>query len=66
MVAEGWWAEWDCPLGGSGDDNLTAVIQAQDGGIVAVGYSDSSDGDISANNGRNDGIIVKLNAQGER
>lgn len=55
---------WNKTYGGSGDDRAEKIIQTQDKGYVVIGYSDSSDGDVSSNNGLRDFWIVKLDANG--
>ncbi|MFY0628926.1 MAG: hypothetical protein JXR05_01020 [Flavobacteriaceae bacterium] len=56
--------EWNRTYGGSGDDRGNDLIQTQDGGFAILGYSDSSDGDVSQNNGGRDIWLAKLNASG--
>ena len=51
--------------GGTGFDNFTNVIQNNDGSFIAVGTTNSNDGDVSGNHGGdNDGWVVKLSANG--
>lgn len=50
---------WQKVLGGSRDDSAHSVAQTPDGYIVA-GYTDSTDGDITANHGKFDLWVVKL------
>ncbi|MDD2965650.1 MAG: hypothetical protein PHU33_17035, partial [Bacteroidales bacterium] len=57
---------WEKTLGGSGGDFETYATPTSDGGIVAIGYSNSSDGDVSVHYGAYDMWMVKLNAQGEK
>ncbi|HAD33407.1 MAG TPA: hypothetical protein DCF44_02750 [Chitinophagaceae bacterium] len=56
--------EWQKCLGGSGYDEAWEVKQAPDGGYIVVGISDSSDGDLTENNGLEDIWIVKLDTSG--
>ena len=56
--------EWNKTYGGSGDDRGSSLIETSDGGYVLLGYSDSSDGDVSSNNGNRDFWLVKINASG--
>lgn len=56
--------EWNKTYGGSGDDRGNDIIQTQDGGFAILGYSDSTNGDISLNNGGRDIWLAKLNASG--
>jgi hypothetical protein len=52
--------EWQMPLGGTGNDWASAVQQTADGGFIAIGSSDSNDGDVSGNHGDMDVWVVKL------
>lgn len=56
---------WSKTYGGSGDDKGQEVIETSDGGFAIVGYSMSSDGDGSNNEGFHDNWILKLNTSGE-
>ena len=56
--------QWNKTYGGSGDDRGRSLIQTQDGGFALLGYSTSSDGDVSINNGSRDFWLVKTDAQG--
>jgi len=54
-------------FGGSGEDRFTGVAIGADGGIVAVGFTDSTDGDFPVTrgvDGDRDAVIVKLAADG--
>ena len=50
--------------GGSNTDTATSLINTADGGFIVCGYSSSSDGDVSNNEGFQDYWITKLDAQG--
>ena len=53
-------------FGGSGAEFFYSVQETSDGGYVAVGYSDSIDGDLTGlNKGGRDCIIVKYNSSGD-
>ena len=56
--------QWSKTYGGSGDDRGSSLIQTQDGGFALLGYSDSSDGDATTNNGSRDFWLIKTDAQG--
>ena len=56
--------QWSKTYGGSGDDRGRSLIQTQDGGFALLGYSTSSDGDITANNGARDFWMVKTDNEG--
>ena len=56
--------EWNKTYGGSGDDRGSDIIQTFDGGFALIGYTNSSDGDITINNGNRDFWVAKLDATG--
>lgn len=56
--------QWQQTYGGSDDDRGSDIIQTTDGGYAIFGYSKSSDGDISENNGFEDFWISKLDPSG--
>jgi len=56
--------QWEQNFGGSSYDRLHSVAQTSDGGYILGGTSQSSDGDVSGNNGLTDYWIVKTNAFG--
>ena len=56
--------QWQNALGGSNDEQARDVVEADDGGFVVVGYSNSNDGDLTGNQGNRDFWIVKLTAAG--
>lgn len=55
---------WQKSLGGSGTDEAHSVAQADDGGFIIAGWSDSSSGDVTENFGFSDYWIVKLDSNG--
>ncbi|MDX1651356.1 MAG: T9SS type A sorting domain-containing protein [Brumimicrobium sp.] len=55
---------WQNALGGSGVDYAFSVEQTTDGGYIVAGHSNSTDGDITGNNGLDDFWIIKLNTSG--
>lgn len=55
---------WSKTYGGSDDDIAQSLIQTSDGGYAIAGYSRSSDGDASNNEGFHDQWLLKLDAQG--
>jgi hypothetical protein len=57
--------EWQKQLGGSGDEEGRAIQQTADGGFVAIGSTQSNDGDARGNHGREDMWVVKLSAGGD-
>jgi hypothetical protein len=56
--------QWSKTYGGSDDDRGRSLIQTLDGGFLLLGYSSSSDGDVSSNNGSRDFWLVKTNSEG--
>lgn len=57
--------EWSRNFGGSGYEHLYSIISISDGGYVAVGNSNSVDGDLAGlNKGNDDAIVVKYSASG--
>lgn len=56
--------EWQKTYGGTGDDRGRDIAKTSDGGYLLVGYSDSSDGDVTNNNGLRDFWVVKIDATG--
>ena len=57
--------EWQKTFGGSGDDRGNSIIQTSDGGYAILGYSFSTDIDVSENFGFQDFWLIKLSAQGD-
>lgn len=55
---------WSKTYGGSSDDRATKISKTSDGGYMLSGYSRSSDGDVSGNEGFHDMWIAKLDSQG--
>ncbi len=56
---------WQKCLGGSsGSGGAKNAIEANDGGILVVGYTFATNGDAVGNHGGEDGWIAKLNAAG--
>ncbi|MEI6816597.1 MAG: T9SS type A sorting domain-containing protein [Bacteroidota bacterium] len=52
--------QWAKCYGGSYDDNFYSIRQANDGGYICAGYTNSNDGDVSGNHGY-DAWIIKIN-----
>jgi hypothetical protein len=57
--------EWSRAYGGSAYDWPYDIRQAYDGGYIAVGYTESEDGDITNPIGEYDAWILKLNVNGD-
>lgn len=55
---------WQKALGGTDSDVGLAVQQTSEGGYVVIGYSASTDGNITGNHGGNDCWVVKLDEVG--
>ena len=56
--------QWQNTYGGSDDDRGIDIIQTADNGYAVLGYSKSSDGNLTENAGSNDFWILKLDASG--
>lgn len=56
--------QWQKTLGGSSTDVANTIQQTNDGGYVVAGQTQSSNGDVTQNNGASDFWVVKLNAMG--
>lgn len=57
--------EWQRYFGGTGNDRAFGTVQANDGGYLITGASESSDFDITNSRGSYDYWVIKLNASGE-
>ncbi len=57
--------EWAKNFGGSQVDVPCSVIELADGNFVIAGYSDSEDGEVSENSGKDDAWIIKVSRTGE-
>lgn len=55
---------WSKTYGGSGDDKGQKLVTTNDGGFAITGYSMSSDGDASNNEGFHDNWLIKLDSNG--
>lgn len=55
---------WYRYFGGTQNDRVNDVVEANDGGLVMVGYSESSNFDITDNKGSYDYWVVKINNTG--
>ncbi|MGC1515842.1 MAG: hypothetical protein WA810_09735 [Maribacter sp.] len=56
--------QWRGYFGGTNNDRAHAVVQADDGGFVMAGFTESDDFDISATNGSYDFWLVKVDVFG--
>ncbi len=57
--------QWRKYYGGTNNDRAHAVVQANDGGFVMAGFSESSDFDISGSRGSYDFWVLKIDTQGD-
>ena len=57
--------EWEKELGGSGGDCGNSIVETEDHGFFATGYSNSNDGDVTGNHGGYDIWVVRLSSSGE-
>ncbi len=55
---------WENNYGGTEDDRANEIIQLSDGGFLVAGYSFSSDGDVTSNNGLEDFWVIRLDQSG--
>src|SRR6185503_8615932 len=55
---------WSKVLGGSLDEQAACVVETNDHTYLVAGYSNSSDGNVTDNNGRNDFWVVRLASNG--
>lgn len=55
---------WQKTIGGSSFDVGRAICRAQEGGFFIAGSSRSEDGDMTINQGQNDGLIMKISNDG--
>lgn len=56
---------WSKTYGGTGDERAERIINTSDGGYAVVGYSRSSDEDVTLNAGLQDYWIVKISSAGD-
>ena len=57
--------EWSHNFGGSGNEIANEVIQTSDGNYLVVGFSESTNVDLTGNFGKEDFWVVKLDSLGE-
>ena len=55
---------WGKYFGGTQNDRVFDVVEANDGGFVMIGYSESSDFDVTDNHGSYDYWVVKVDSNG--
>ncbi len=56
--------DWQKCLGGTGGEQASSIRQTADGGYVVAGFSSSTNGDVTGNNGGGDYWVVKLDSTG--
>ena len=56
---------WNKTFGGSNDDRGADIIETSDGGFALLGYSRSSDKDLTVNAGSQDFWFIKLSLNGD-
>jgi hypothetical protein len=56
--------EWQKTFGGSEDDRAADILETLDGGFAILGYSKSSDIDVSTNAGAQDFWLLKISSKG--
>jgi hypothetical protein len=57
--------KWYRYFGGTNNDRINDVVEANDGGLILVGYSESTNFDVTDNKGSYDYWVIKLHADGE-
>jgi len=57
---------WIESYGGSGSDSFMPVTKTPDGGYITAGYTNSSDGDFSKNQGSSDFFLAKFDAENNK
>ena len=55
---------WSKTFGGTEDDRGNDIIQTADGGFAVLGFTQSSNGDVTQNNGSKDFWVAKLTTTG--
>jgi hypothetical protein len=55
---------WQKTFGGSGYDRSRGIINTSDGGFAVASDTESADGDVTLNHGKNDIWILKFNSAG--
>jgi hypothetical protein len=63
-IAPGGAVQWQKTFGGTGSEQFYGVAVAGDGSFMACGYSNSSNGDLTQNNGGDDLWVVKVDPNG--
>ena len=57
--------QWAKTMGGADEDEFYSVAVAPDGGIIAAGYTTSTDGDFPSSHGNNmDAVLARFGADG--
>jgi hypothetical protein len=56
---------WDRIIGGNFGETIWSGFGTSDGGVVAYGWTDSDDGDVSQYYGLSDAWMIKLSSEGE-
>jgi hypothetical protein len=56
--------QWEKKIKGYDEDHAELMQQTIDGGYVIVGYTSSTGGDVSSNNGGSDILVIKLDKNG--
>jgi uncharacterized delta-60 repeat protein len=56
--------QWQKCLGGTGYDRANNIQSTPDGGYIMVGFTMSTDGDVTENHGQEDAWVVKLGVTG--
>lgn len=57
--------QWYRYFGGTMNDRVNDIVEANDGGIIMVGFSESTDFDITNNKGTYDYWVIKIHENGD-
>ncbi len=56
--------QWQKCYGGNGNDEVHSIQQTSDGGFIMAGFSSSSNGNVTANYGNTDFLVIKTDSTG--
>ncbi len=56
--------QWEKFYGGNGEDVASSIHQTVDGGYIATGYSNSTNGEVTGNHGEFDYWVIKIDHLG--
>lgn len=56
---------WQHMYGGTGEEDFLSMVQMEEGNLAAIGFSSSTDGDVSGNHGNADVWVAKIKNDGK-